>query len=195
MQKAILFGLLLLLPGPISAQAGQGSESSPARAGGSAAALMKLGSVAGSNRVMIGGWAGLVFGERFLLAGGGMGLTRDVELPGSGLSTGFDLGFGYGGVFLKYWEELEHDLTGGIGILLGAGHAEIRDRLIGNELGADNFLVLEPEASLSYRLFNQVSLEGATGYRFVSGVEDLPTVEGGDLRGFTGTLLLRVGGR
>jgi hypothetical protein len=144
---------------------------------------------------MFGGWGGLVFGDRFLLALGGAGLPEDVELPGSGLSTGFDLGMGYGGVILKYWKDLPNNLTGGAGLMLGAGHAEVRDRLIGTEVGADNFFVVEPEASVSFKIYRGVSLEGAAGYRFVSGVEDLPTATASDLRAFTGTLLLRIGGR
>jgi len=194
MRYALVLCLLLVLPGPLWAQAGQ-DEATRTRAGAAAAVLLKGGAVAGSSRMMIGGWGGLVFGDHFLLAGGGLGLSKDVEIPGSGLSTGFDLGMGYGGVFLKYWEDLSGGFTAGAGLFVGAGHAEVRGRLLGNELGADNFLVLEPEASLAYGLFRGISLEVAAGYRIATGVEDLPTVTESDFRALTGTLLLRVGGR
>ncbi len=194
MRTLLLSCFLLISPGALWAQVDQG-VSPVARAGGAAAALLKVGSVAGSSRVMFGGWGGLVFGDRFLVALGGIELPEDVDLPGSGLSTGFDLGMGYGGVLLKYWRDLPNNLVGGAGLMLGAGHAEVRDRLIGTELGADNFLVVEPEASISYKAYRGISLEAAAGYRFISGVEDLPTVTASDMRTFTGTLLLRIGGR
>ena len=86
------------------------------------------------------------------------------------------------------------NLTGEVGLLLGAGHAEVRDQLTGTEVGADNFLVGEPEMSILYTVFPGIHLGVSVGYRLTSGVEDLPRVSSGDLNAFTGTLSLRWGG-
>ena len=194
MRLAVFLSLLLILPGPLAAQAGQADEP-PARASFAGAALLKVSQLAGADRVFLGGLAGFVFADRFLLGGGGMALTENVELPGSESSTGFDLGMGYGGVFLKSWTDLPHDLTGEASLLFGFGHAEVRDRLAGQEVGSDNFLALEPEISIFFNPFREVHIGLSGGYRFVSGMEDLPRVTQEDLQSFTGTLSLRLGGR
>jgi hypothetical protein len=194
MRLAVFLGIFLALPGPAGAQV-EGADPPATRVGSSAAILLKAGQIAGADRYFLGGWGGLVFGDHFVLGGGGLALTEDVELPGSEFSTGFDLGFGYGGLFLRYWDDFSHLLTGEAGLFLGAGHAEVRDRLAGREVGSDNFLVVEPEASLFCTVLPYLHLGISGGYRMVFGVEDLPRVSADDLQSFTGTLSLRLGGR
>ena len=101
MRLAVLI-LLLTLPGPIQAQAGSAS-SAPPRARATGAVLLKGSQVAGTDRLFMGGWAGLVFGDRLAIGGGGLALSKNVELVGSESSTGFDLGMGYGGLTVRYW--------------------------------------------------------------------------------------------
>lgn len=193
MRHALLFCILLALPGPLGAQENQSTPTAQ-RAGSAAAVLLKAGQVAGADRFFLGGWAGLVFRDHLVLGGGGMALTQDVELQGSGSGTGFFLGAGYGGLLFKYWEDISPYLTGEAGLLLGAGHAEVHDRVAGREVGSENFVVMEPEVSVFYNLFRQVYLGASGGYRFAWGIEDLPRVSSGDLQSFTATLSLRVGG-
>ena len=195
MRRTILLGILLLLPGPLRAQEGRGDSPATPRAGSAAAFLIKSSEVAGTGRYLVGGWAGLVFGDHFALGGGGVAITEDVELQGSGSTTGFYLGGGYGGILLKYWGGFSYGFTGEAGLLLGAGQAEVRDGLSGHQVGAENFLVMEPEISLFYNLYRQVYLGASGGYRFTSSLEDLPRVSPHDLQSFTATLSLRLGGR
>jgi hypothetical protein len=193
MRRALLFVILLGLPGSVRAQEVQETPAAQ-RAGAAAAAFLKTGSVAGEVRLFLGGWAGLVLGDHFVLGGGGMSLTSDVGLSGSGTPTGFHLGAGYGGVFLKYWTPFSHGFSGEGSILLGAGHAEVEDRVTGEEVGAENFLVMEPEATLFFNVFRQLFLGASGGYRFTSGLDKLPRVSPDDLQSFTATLSLRLGG-
>jgi hypothetical protein len=123
-----------------------------------------------------------------------MSLASDVGLSDSGTPTGFHLGAGYGGVFLKYWTPFSHGFSGEGSILLGAGHAEVEDRVTGEEVGAENFLVMEPEVTLFFNVFRQLFLGASGGYRFTSGLEKLPRVSPDDLQSFTATLSLRLGG-
>jgi hypothetical protein len=194
MHWKVAVGVLLALPGPLSAQAAQ-ADSVGARAESAAAVLFKGGEVADAGRVFLGGWAGLVFGEHFMLGGAGITLLEKVELPGSESGTGFDLGMGYGGVILKRWWDLPGRLTGEGGLLLGAGHATVNDRRTGREVGSENFPVLEPEAGLAFRVFRRVYIGASLGYRLVWSIEDLPRVSPDDLRSFSGNLSVRVGGR
>ncbi|MGD8360267.1 MAG: hypothetical protein PVJ04_02465 [Gemmatimonadota bacterium] len=194
MLRKVVVGTLLALPGPLSAQAAQ-VDSAGARAESAAAVVFKGGEVADVGRVLVGGWAGLVFGEHFMLGGEGITLLEEVELPGSESGTGFDLGMGYGGVILKHWWDLPGRLTGEGGLLLGAGHATVKDRRTGREVGSENFPILEPEVGLGLRVFRRVYVGVSVGYRLVWSIEDLPRVSPDDLRSFSGTLSLRVGGR
>ncbi len=194
MRWTFLLVLLLLPPGPLAGQVGL--QPSDGRRVSSAAAVQLKGSrVAHQERLHVGGWAGLVFGGRLAVGGAGFALLRDVELVGPEAGIGFDLGMGYGGLYLAYWKELSARVTGQLGFLAGAGHAELTDRLIGREVGSDNFPVVEPDLSLFFTIRPGVHIGASIGYRMAWSVDNLATVSAKDLRATTGTLSLRVGGK
>ncbi|MFC1575411.1 hypothetical protein ACFL5A_02030 [Gemmatimonadota bacterium] len=192
--RLTLLLLLLALPGPLGAQAGP-DLSAPPRAGSAVSVFLKGSKIAGESRAHLGGWAGLVFGNRLVVGGGGMALLERVDLAGTVADTGFDLGMGYGGLVLRYFLPLPLGATGEMGLLLGAGNADVRDHLAGRKLGSDNFQLLEPDLAISYPLLEGLFVTGSVGYRLVWGIEDLPTVNDKDLRSLTAALSLRLGGR
>jgi hypothetical protein len=192
-RTAAVLALILLLPGPLSGQAGTDVPSEN-RVSSTAGILLKGDRITGENRLHLGGWAGLLFADHLAVGGGGFTLLNDVELAGSGGGTGLNLDFGYGGMFFRYWEALSDLLTGEVGFLVGAGHAEVRSQLDRTEVGSDNFLVSEAEMGILYTLFEKLHVGFSVGYRLTAGVEDLPGVSTTDLNGFTGTLSLRLGG-
>ena len=194
MRTTLLLLLVLALPGSLRAQAGPPSSIRDGRVRSAVAFTVQGSRIAGSSRVHLGGWAGLVLGGHFLVGGGGFAPTQNVELPGTDSGTGFLLRMGYGGLVFRYWKPLDLGVTASGGMLLGAGHARVRDRLQGTELGSDNFFVLEPTLSLAHPLLSWLHIEGTLGYRKALDVEDLPTVSAADLSSFTGALSLRVGG-
>jgi hypothetical protein len=156
--------------------------------------VAKGSDLAGEKRIHLGGWAGLVFGEHWIVGGGGFALLEAVELGTSGSGSGFDLGMGYGGIQVRYRRSFLPSLAVETGALLGAGHAEVKEQIQGLEIGSDNFYVVEPEVSALYTIVPQIYLELAAGYRVVWGVEDLPRVSAQDLRAATASLSLRLGG-
>jgi len=188
-----MFVLLLALPGALSAQAGSEAGSGN-RVGAAASVVLKAGQIADESRVHLGGWAGLVFSDKLAVGGGGFALMKNVELAGPEGETGFDLDMGYGGLMVRIWEPLGSYLTAEVGLLLGAGHAEVYQQLTGTEVGSDNFLVAEGELGIAYSLSRGIHLGAAVGYRLTSGIEDLPGVSKGDLNAFTGSLSVRLGG-
>lgn len=187
-RTALILAIFFSLPGPLSGQA-----PSEDRVSSTAGVLLKAGQIADENRIHLGGWAGLLLADNLAVGGGGFALLNDVELAGSGGGTGFNLDFGYGGLFLRYWEPLSGPLTGEVGLLIGAGHGEVRNQLDGTEVGSDNFLVSEAEMGAFYTLFERFHVGLSVGYRLTAGVEDLPGVSETDLNGFNGTLSLRIG--
>ena len=189
----LLFALLAALPGPLTAQAGPPAPSAD-RVSATGGVLLKAGEIAGETRLHLGGWGGLMLNRRLAVGGGGAALLNNLELAGSEGDSGFVLEFGYGGLFFRYWEPLSGTFTGEAGILLGAGHAEVRDELSRREVGSDNFLVGEGELGLVYTFLPRLHLGLSVGYRLTAGVEDLPRVSAGDLNTFTATLSLRAGG-
>jgi hypothetical protein len=189
----IALAVALALPGSLAGQAGP-DPAAERRVSAVAAAQLKGGSIARVVRLHAGWWAGLVFGDRLAIGGAGYALLRDVELVGSEAGIGFDLRMGYGGLYFAYWRPVSRRVTGQVGLLTGAGHAEVRDRLVGREVGSDNFLVLEPDLAVLFEVHSRVRLGVSLGYRSAHGIENLPTVSAEDLRSATATLSLRIGG-
>lgn len=192
MRALLLIGALLVLPGPLRAQAGEGATATGASP--TVTFLVRASDVAGAQRIFLGGWAGLWFGERVVLGGGGLALTRQVEIRGSESGSGFDLGMGYGGLYLGYRLPLSSRLRVRPGLLLGAGHAELRDRLIDRELGADNFFVAEPELTVVLPLLSSLNVGASVGYRWAGGLDGLPRVGIDDVRALTWSLSVGLGG-
>jgi hypothetical protein len=195
MRGVLLAVLLLALPGSLWAQAGLSPNREGNRVKSAAAVLLKGSSIADKGRLQAGGWAGLVFGDRLAVGGGGLVLLEEVALSGSEAGTGFSLDLDYGGLFFRFWQPLSPRTTGELGLVFGAGNAGVKDRLSGTELGSDNFLVTEPEAGVSLNLLPWLRVGISGGYRLVWGIEDLPSVSDSDLRALTGTISLRVGGK
>jgi hypothetical protein len=188
MRTVTLILILLTLPGPLRAQ-GAG-ESSRARATATGSFMVKGSTIAGADRLFVGGGVALVLGGRLAIGGAGHGLTQNVELEDSG----FDLGLGYGGLTLRYLAPLSSRTTLESGFLLGAGHAEVNSLVTQVEVGSDNFTVAEPEVTLTVAPHHRLHIGLSVGYRMVWGVEDLPRVAEEDIRSFTTSFLLRFRG-
>ncbi len=117
---------------------------------------------------------------------GGRLRLGDYRLGGSGYVTGgaefvadgsgLSIDLGYGGVELDApfpWVSAE----GARWLLLvGGGSGAVIERISDRELGADNFVVLEPRVSFSRRLAEVAEGSIAVGYRAALGVDDLPGV-------------------
>jgi hypothetical protein len=84
--------------------------------------------------------------------------------------------------------------AGGLGLrlLVGAGSAKVSLPIVGTELAADNFGVVEPEVDGVLSVGDFVQLRAQLGYRMVYGVEDLPQIDPKQLRGATLTLSLSL---
>jgi len=71
--------------------------------------------------------------------------------------------------------------------------AKVSLPIVGTELAADNFGVVEPEIVGVLPLRSFAALRAQVGYRLAYGVEDLPQVDAKYLRGATVTVSLSLG--
>lgn len=190
---AALIGALLASGTQLEAQSPEG-EARPFRAWPVAELSWKLSPVAGDERSLFGGSLGFGITPRTVVGGGGFKLSGSAPLPAGGAADGRRLDFGYAGLVV---EHLRVPLDGWAvsgSALLGAGHADVRDRDPGVELGADNFGVLEVQVAATWRGLAPLHLLVGGGYRFAVGVQDLPGASAADLRGAALTLSFRIGG-
>jgi hypothetical protein len=178
-------------PGSLHAQRLDGLASANAISA-SIGGFLRGADILGSTSAMLGGEASLHFSGHWSIGTAGGALLNAVPVTESGADLGTDLRMGYGGVLFGYEARTRHTVSLAGRLLLGAGHASIRAVPVGNELGADNFLVLEPEVVLWIRAAGPVHLGFSAGYRTVFGVQDLPTLVGDDLEGTSLTIVLLI---
>jgi hypothetical protein len=187
-RHAVALAALLLFCCPVMVKGQQsGSRDVSALIGG----VYKATRFAGDTRSMVGVKAAVVFSGGVEIGGVGIKLVEPVDIS-VGAGGLVELRTGYGGVTFAKRGLLGSRL--GAGFFLGAGHAEIRALPVGNQLGSDNFFVFEPEVTLEFLSWNVLRSALGAGFRFVTGVDDLPTLSAADLRGFTVTLIIVVGG-
>ena len=141
---------------------------------------------------MLGGEASLHFARHFSIGAAGGALLKATPVVESGADLGTELRMGYGGLLFGYASGAEHAVSLAGRLLVGAGNAEVRAVPVGNELGADNFLVVEPEIFLRILAVAPFHIGLAAGYRFVLGVQDLPTLVADDLEGASLTVTLLI---
>lgn len=153
----------------------------------------RYSSVRSEGGLFLGGVARFDFGGPFTFGGAGWVLTDPVELPGGEPGTGLGLKVSYAGV-LTGWELIRSGrLRGEARVLWGAGNAKLELPVVETEIAADNFLVVEPGVSADLLLIGPLHVSGALSYRWATGVEDLPGVSTGHLRGLSVSLGLAIG--
>lgn len=137
----------------------------------------------------VGGGGALIINNLFI---GGYGLGNDAASVTLENDEIYDIDFGHGGLWFGYTynqHKLIHLYTS---FRVGWGEVE----LLQNDDKAfdDNFLALAPEAGVELNITSWFKLGLSGGYRYVSGVEDLPVLTNADFTGMFGALTFRFGG-
>lgn len=174
----LAFPLLLSLAAPRGAAAQQERE-----AGAAVEAALKLSSVLGDVTTFAGGVGLIDLGGRVAFGGGGWLALGTVRIATARPETDKSLRMAYAGVVAESVIRRGPEWEVRARILVGAGNAKVSDRLIGVQLGADNFGIVEPEVGGSWHLWRGTWLTGGLSYRFTLGVEDLPDISDDSLRG------------
>lgn len=166
---------------------------------------VKITDIDGDVGTLIGGYAGWLHSETFLIGGAGYWL---VDGPG-------DLDMAYGGLLVGWSVNAGSRIRFGVRGLLGGGQADVSDTFTypGHPTprpdmrpghgypsypapGAsvhmrwsDTFLIFEPQGVVTLRLFDRVGLDLGVGYRVI-GADDYLNDR---LRGVTGSIAIRFG--
>lgn len=188
--------MLILTAGQAREIQGQDTETEerPGTVHASLGAFLRTTRIGASMEPMLGGEASIRFRKHFTVGVAGGGLLEAAPLLRSESDVGLDLRVGYGGLVFGYEPSPKWTASPAARVLVGAGNAEVRAIPVGNRLGSDNFIVVEPEARLHLRVTRGVFAGLAVGYRFVFGVEDLPDISPEDLRGLSLTASVFFGG-
>lgn len=130
-----------------------------------------------------GGW---IINHRFIIGGGGYGLSSEICVDEDGRCRTRQIEFGYGGFEFEYiglWDRVAHY---SLQLLIGAGGVTVFD------FESDPVFVAEPAAKLELNVTKWFRIDVGGGYRFVSGL-DLGRLDSGDLSAPFGSLEFKFG--
>ncbi len=156
--------------------------------GGFGGPFIEFSSINGSLVADVGGGGAFSVNDFFF---GGYGMGNDassVEFEGQE----YDIDFGHGGLWFGYAlksNKLVHVYSS---FKVGWGSAKLK--VNEDKRFDDNLLSLIPEAGLEVNLTNWFKLGFTAGYRYISGIDDLPVLTNDDFTGMTGALTFRFGG-
>lgn len=190
----LVLGLLAALPGPLRGQATPSPESpdSPA-AHIHLEADARVTSLRSTSAVLLGASGRFDLGGPFSFGAGGWVLTEPLEVAARDPGTGLRLRMAYAGLVTAWSLPTVGAAHLRAQVLWGAGNAKMELPLVGTEIAADNFLVVEPGVAVSLDLRSFLQVVGGASYRWVGAVEDLPGVGGEQLRGLSASLGLAIG--
>ncbi|MDZ7724725.1 MAG: hypothetical protein U5R06_18425 [candidate division KSB1 bacterium] len=146
--------------------------------------------------VIVGGRGGWIINHKFILGGGGYGLTTEhnpADWEPTDFQTDYRLNVGYGGIFLGYTQNSDQVLHYTVETMIGWGGVNYsRFDVEQDPDNGDSFFVLEPGVNLEVNVtsFFRVGI-GAT-YRYIQGV-DYYSITNEDLSGVSGQIIFRFG--
>ena len=190
-------GVTARLAGPLTAlvlcAASLSAQQSAGRVDASLEAGIRGSRLRGATEALWGG-AGLIQAHpRVAVGGAGWLLVGRSEIVGTTPGSDLELSFGYAGAMADL---LLFDSPAGrlsLRMLVGAGNAKVLVPVVGSEIGADNFGIVEPEVVAARWLAGMLSVRASLSYRFAYGVDDLPQVITSDLRGISFAVSVGIG--
>jgi hypothetical protein len=142
--------------------------------------------------VYVGAEGALLIDHRFAIGLAGYGLASNVRGPDDAYGREQRLGFGYGGLLLKYSFIGRQPYYLTVGTIVGAGgvgydHHDDDDGYRDNDRDyddVDGVFVVEPSISGYVNLTRWARIGAQASYRFVSGVDQIAGIKDKDLAGF-----------
>ena len=183
--------------------------------GGYGAPELKLGNVNGETSLLLGGRGGWIIGHRFVLGGGGYGMTtsntfmedpfdKPSNLPADSTRE-IKVDMGYGGVLLEFIALPKKAVHLSFPILIGAGGSNLGAKTYVGQtdyyqegwatydfIENSGFFVVEPGVFVELNMTRFFRLTAGGTYRYITGV-DLQRLDSKDLSGFTFSFALKFG--
>jgi len=131
-----------------------------------------------ANACLVGGRAGLIINDSFVIGLAGMGLTYPTDrekLSGTDY-TGLQnrVGFGYGGFLAEYYLNPKDLIVFSTGVLIGGGglgfYEDKKQNNDGDHRRGDKFFVAEPEVNVFVNVTRFCRIGVGASYRYVSGI-------------------------
>ena len=156
--------------------------------GGFGGPMIEFSNINGTLVGDVGGGGALIINDFFF---GGYGLGNDgasVEFE----DKNYDIDFGHGGLWFGYTMN-QHKLVH-LYSSFKVGWGSVDLRIDDEKKFNDNLLALTPEIGVEFNVTNWFKLGVTGGFRYVSGIEELPVLTDDDFTGMTGALTFRFGG-
>jgi hypothetical protein len=183
MKKFLLLIAILSMAIPVFSNAEERTLiSGEIESGGYGGPVVKLSSVNSEFCVFMGGRGGWIINHAFVVGGGAYGLATDI------LVSGKKLAMGYGGIELGYVFFSDSLIHFTVHSLFGFGGLSLET----DPMSADEFFVIEPEATVVMNVTRFFRIAAGTSYRFVMGVTT-PGLSDAGLSGLTGQLIFKFG--
>ena len=150
--------------------------------GGYGGPVVRLSSINNEFCVLLGGRGGWIINHAFVVGGGGYGLATDI------LVNGKKLVMGYGGLELGYVFLSDSLVHFTVHSLFGFGGVSLET----DPASADEFFVIEPEATVVLNVTRFFRIGAGASYRMVTGVT-ASGLSDAALSGLTGQLVFKFG--
>ena len=147
----------------------------------------KFTTLNGQFGVLDGGGTRLMINRSIII---GLGGYKSIEGP---RVDEWYLQMGYGGIWTEYVFNSFSLLHFSVGGLVGAGGVGYTNKSI-DETYISGMFILEPEAYITVNVTEFLRFSVGGSYRLGLGVTDVPGIDNNDVSGFSGTVLLRLGG-
>lgn len=197
MKNGLVF--LLLLAIPVLAQEHETLIGGKIESGGYGGPMLSFTSINGEAAVLVGGRGGWIINHRFVLGGGGYGLSTNLRADVQGpQGEELFLEAGFGGVLLEYYFHPQRLLHFSLQTFIGGGSVTYSDRNQNTDddtdepYGMDNFFYCEPGVTLTLNVTSFMRLGGGVSYRYVNGVSLAP-LKNSDLAGPAVNVFLNFG--
>lgn len=218
--RGVLTLILLSISILISAQEEESQEfrtifGSGFKSGGYGAPEIKVGPINGNTGLLLGGRGGWIIGHKFVIGGGGYGLTsnntfqenpadKPASVPGDSTRTiGIDMG--YGGLILEFIALPKSAVHLSFPVLIGGGGSSLGAKTyVGQSsyypegwetydfIESTGFFVFEPGVFAELNMTKFFRLSAGATYRLIAGA-DLQRLNNKNLSGFTFSLALKFG--
>jgi len=199
--KHHFIALLLLLSATIAFSGEHTLISGNMDHGGFGGPVVKISRIGpnSANAILVGGQGGWILGHKFILGGGGYGLTDNVRADWienrvyDGQSQPYYLDFGYGGLLLGFVQNSDDLIHYEIYGLFGGGGVGYRQKGgMDSHMDSDALFIAEPGINIMINVTPFFRIGAGASYRYVNGVDDAVLTDE-NLSGISGQIVFKFG--